>query len=237
MSDMLLSAEHLTLGYEGKSVIEDISFCVHAGDYLAIVGDNGAGKSTLVKAILGLISPMSGRIEYHGGLRHDEIGYLPQQSSVQKVFPASVEEVVSSGLISTLGHRLFPGAEDRRRVRRNLERFGMYENRRKSYQELSGGQQQKVLLARAFTAAGRMLLLDEPVSGLDPHSSYELYRTIDSLNSSGCTIIMVTHDIHPALNSASHVLHIGESTFFGTKDEYFRSQEGMNFIKEAGCHV
>lgn len=237
MSDMLLSAEHLTLGYEGKSVIEDIGFCVNAGDYLAIVGDNGAGKSTLVKAILGLISPMSGRIEYHDGLRHDEIGYLPQQSSVQKVFPASVEEVVSSGLISTLGHRLFPGAEDRRRVRRNLERFGMYGSRRKSYQELSGGQQQKVLLARAFTAAGRMLLLDEPVSGLDPHSSYELYRTIDSLNSSGCTIIMVTHDIHPALNSASHVLHIGESTFFGTKDEYFRSQEGMNFIKEAGCHV
>ena len=237
MSEVLLNAEHLVLGYEGKSVINDISFSVHSGDYLAIVGDNGAGKSTLVRAILGLIPPMDGKIEYLGGLRQNEIGYLPQQSMLQKSFPASVEEVVSSGLISTLGRRLFPSRDERERVKENLETFGMYDKRRHSFQDLSGGQQQRVLLARAFTAARRMLLLDEPVSGLDPHSTYELYRTIEDLNRAGYTIMMVTHDIHPALNSASHVLHIGESFFFGKKDAYFESREGINFIKEAGCHV
>lgn len=237
MSNTLIEARSLTLGYEGKSVIKNVDFVVSSGDYLVIVGDNGAGKSTLVRAILNLITPMSGKIEYHNGLKHNEIGYLPQQSSVQRMFPASVEEVVSSGLISTLGSRLFPSRSDKMRVKANLERFGMYGLRRRSYQELSGGQQQRVLLARAFTAAKRVLLLDEPVSGLDPHSSYELYRMIDDLNRSGYTIIMVTHDIHPALNSASHVMHIGGSYYFGTKEEYFDSKEGRNFIREAGCHV
>lgn len=233
---MLIKAEDLCLGYEGRSVAQDISFEISEGDYLCILGENGAGKSTLVKAVLGLHSPLSGKISFAPGFSNKEIGYLAQQTRIQQSFPASVSEVVMSGMVNRLGRRFRYSRSQKDEAMENLEKMGIGELRRKSFQELSGGQMQRVLLARALCAAKKVLLLDEPVAGLDPHTSSELYSIVDGLNRGGMTIIMVTHDIHPALNSASHVLYLGAGFFFGRKDDYFDSEPGRRFLKEAGHH-
>ncbi len=233
---MLIKAENLCLGYEGRSVAQDISFEISEGDYLCILGENGAGKSTLVKAVLGLHAPLSGKISFAPGFSNRGIGYLAQQTRIQQSFPASVSEVVMSGMVNRLGRRFRYSRSQKDEAMGNLEKMGLGELRRKSFQELSGGQMQRVLLARALCAAEKVLLLDEPVAGLDPHTSSELYSIVDRLNRGGMTIIMVTHDIHPALNSASHVLYLGAGFFFGKKDEYFDSKPGRRFLKEAGHH-
>lgn len=230
----LIEAEKLTLGYEGQSVIDNISFSVDEGDYLCIIGDNGAGKSTLVKAVLSLHEPLAGRLSFH--FDRKDIGYLPQSSAIDVNFPTSVSEVVLSGFISHLGRRFFYPASMRKKADENLDRMGILNLRNRSFQELSGGQRQRVLLARALCAANRLLLLDEPAASLDVHSASELYRLIDQLNSDGMTVMMVTHDIHPAINSASHILHLGGENFFGTRDEYFSSEIGRDYLKEAGHH-
>lgn len=230
----LIKAEDLKLGYEGQVVTSGISFKIESGDYLCIIGDNGAGKSTLIKAILGLHEPLSGRLEFF----HDRksIGYLPQRSDVRRSFPASVREVVYSGAVNSLGRRFFLSRSDKQRALENLKKMGLEGLENHSFQDLSGGQQQRVLLARALTSAKKILLLDEPVSGLDVHTASELYETIVNLNREGMTIIMVTHDIHPALNSASHILHLGKNFFFGKREEFFKSEAGRVYLKEAGHH-
>ena len=233
---VLIKGEHIDLGYEGEAIVKDISFSISEGDYLCILGENGAGKSTLVKAILSLHAPLKGEIEFSPQIRKNEIGYLPQQSSAQKNFPASVEEVVLSGRVNSLSHKFFYTKEDRKIALSNLSRLGIENLRRKSFSELSGGQMQRVLLARALCACKKLLLLDEPVTGLDPHTTSEFYRMVDDLNDDGLTIIMVTHDIHPALNSADHVMYLGRGYFYGRKDDYFKSEMGMRFLKEAGHH-
>lgn len=230
----LIEARKLTLGYEGQAVVKDIDFTLDEGDYLCVVGDNGAGKSTLVKAILGLIRPMAGQLDFH--VPSGSIGYMPQSMQGDRNFPTSVWEVALSGAVNKLGHHFFHGAQARSRTRDNLERMGMWEMRKRSFQELSGGQRQRVLLARALVAAQSILLVDEPVAGLDIHSASELYALIDSLNREGMTIMMVTHDIHPALNSASHILHLGHECFFGPKADYFASRIGQRYLEEAGHH-
>ena len=232
----LIKGEHIDLGYEGMAIVRDISFRIDEGDYLCILGENGAGKSTLVKAILSLHAPLKGEIEFSPQIRKNEIGYLPQQSSAQKSFPASVEEVVLSGRVNSLSHKFFYTKEDRKIALSNLSRLGIENLRRKSFSEISGGQMQRVLLARALCACKKLLLLDEPVTGLDPHTTSEFYRMVDDLNDDGLTIIMVTHDIHPALNSADHVMYLGRGYFYGRKDDYFKSEMGMRFLKEAGHH-
>lgn len=233
---VLIKGEHIDLGYEGEAIVKDISFSISEGDYLCILGENGAGKSTLVKAILSLHAPLKGEIEFSPQIRKNEIGYLPQQSSAQKSFPASVEEVVLSGRVNSLSRKFFYTKEDRKIALSNLSRLGIENLRRKSFSELSGGQMQRVLLARALCACKKLLLLDEPVTGLDPHTTSEFYRMVDVLNDDGLTIIMVTHDIHPALNSADHVMYLGRGYFYGRKDDYFKSEMGMRFLKEAGHH-
>lgn len=230
---VLIKGEHIDLGYEGEAIVKDISFSISEGDYLCILGENGAGKSTLVKAILSLHAPLKGEIEFSPQIRKNEIGYLPQQSSAQKSFPASVEEVVLSGRVNSLSHKFFYTKEDRKIALSNLSRLGIENLRRKSFSELSGGQMQRVLLARALCACKKLLLLDEPVTGLDPHTTSEFYRMVDDLNDDGLTIIMVTHDIHPALNSADHVMYLGRGYFYGRKDDYFKSEMG-NEIFEGG---
>ena len=231
---VLIKGEHIDLGYEGEAIVKDISFSISEGDYLCILGENGAGKSTLVKAILSLHAPLKGEVEFSPQIRKSEIGYLPQQSSAQKSFPASVEEVVLSGRVNSLSHKFFYTKEDRKIALSNLSRLGIENLRRKSFSELSGGQMQRVLLARALCACKKLLLLDEPVTGLDPHTTSEFYRMVDDLNDDGLTIIMVTHDIHPALNSADHVMYLGRGYFYGRKDDYFLSDMGRVFLKEAG---
>ena len=218
-----LTCQNLRVGYDGKSVLQDLSFDVFAGDYLCIVGENGSGKSTLMKTILGLQPPISGRILTGDGLRKNEIGYLPQQTVVQKDFPASVREIVLSGCQGRCGSRPFYNKEEKQLAEENIRKMQIDKLSKRCYRELSGGQQQRVLLARALCATQKMLLLDEPVSGLDPKVTAEMYRLIDELNHrDGITIIMISHDIKAAMKYASHIVHIGEKAFYGTKQEYER---------------
>lgn len=215
-----LSCRNLTIGYDSKIIVRNLNFEVSAGDYLCIVGENGSGKSTLMKTILRLLKPFEGKILTGEGLLADEIGYLPQQTFVQKDFPASVQEIVLSGCQSRCGKRPFYNKEEKKLAVQNMEKMGISHLAKKCYRELSGGQQQRVLLARALCATQKMLLLDEPVSALDPGAQKEMYELIEQLNSDGITIIMISHDVEAALQYASHVLHIGEEIFFGTKDEF-----------------
>lgn len=230
-----LTCEDLSVGYDGKEVLTSLSFSVNAGDYLCIVGENGSGKSTLMKTILGLRSPLGGKIYTGDGLNQNEIGYLPQQTVVQKDFPASVEEIVLSGCQSRCGLRPFYRKEEKQLAAENMAKMGIDGFARRCYRELSGGQQQRVLLARALCATRKMLLLDEPVSGLDPKVTAEMYRLIQSLNrDDGITVIMISHDISAALEYASHILHIGDSIFFGTKQDYLQSGRGKGFFGVEG---
>ena len=217
-----LTCENLTLGYEGREIISDLSFSVNSGDYLCIVGENGSGKSTLMKTILGLHSPMKGKITTGDGLKQTEIGYLPQQTLVQKDFPASVREIVISGFQGKCGLRPFYTKEEKRQALENMKKMRIDDLQKRCYRELSGGQQQRVLLARALCATKSMLLLDEPVAGLDPRVTAELYSMISQLHKEGITVIMISHDIEAALRYATHILHIGREVFFGSKETFKR---------------
>lgn len=228
------SLNKIGFSYEGKVVLEDIHFSVEKGDYLCIVGENGAGKSTLLKGILGLKKPSEGEIILGDGLKRQDIGYLPQQTEAQKDFPASVYEVVESGCLNKLSVFPFYRKEDKKRVEDAL-RFLNIENLRKScYRELSGGQQQRVLLARALCAGSKLLILDEPVAGLDPKAQTELYDLIDRLNKElKITIIMVSHDVKEIVQRAKHILHLAhKQLFFGEAEKYRESELGKNFVKD-----
>lgn len=226
----LLSVENLSLGYDSKVIVENLNFTVNKGEYLCIVGENGSGKTTLMKTLLDLQKPISGRVIIGEGLEKNEIGYLSQQTTVQKDFPASVREIVLSGCQGKLGLRPFYNKEEKQLAKKNMARMGISSLAKSSYRELSGGQQQRVLLARALCSTGKILLLDEPVAGLDPKVTLEMYRLIADLNEEGITIIMISHDIAAAVNYADHILHIGNKIFFGTKDEYMKSEVGKFFL-------
>ncbi len=228
----ILQCENLAFGYDGATVLEGVRFALNAGDYLCVVGENGSGKSTLIKGLLGLKTPEKGAIRFGEGLKSTEIGYLPQQTQIQRDFPASVREVVLSGRLNSLGRRLRYNKEDREIAARNMERMNVEELADRSYQELSGGQQQRVLLARALCATKKLLLLDEPVTGLDPIATGELYNFIKLINlCDGITVIMVSHDIPAAVRYATHILHLGhEQLFFGTSAEYKRSSLARRFL-------
>ena len=229
-----LTCENLSLGYEGNAIVQGLNFTVNAGDYLCIVGENGSGKSTLMRTILGLHAPLSGKILLGDGLRPNQIGYLPQQTAVQKDFPASVKEIVLSGCQGRCGLRPFYTAAEKRLAEENMDRLGISGYKNRCYRELSGGQQQRVLLVRALCATQKLLLLDEPVSGLDPKVTAELYALIEALNKEGITIIMISHDIAAALRYAGKILHMDETIFFGTKSDYLHSGAGGRFA--AGPH-
>ena len=229
----LLTCENVTLAYEGKPIVSGLNFQVRQGDYLCIVGENGSGKSTLVKSLLGLHKPLSGTILLGKGLQHHEIGYLPQQTAVQRDFPASVWEVVLSGCLNSCGGKIFFPTSARNKARAAIQQLSLESILRKSYQELSGGQQQRVLLARALCATQKMLLLDEPTAGLDPLVTKEMYSLLSNLNQKkGITILMVSHDIAGAVEYASHILHLGGTQlFFGTTAEYMHSPLGCAFAE------
>lgn len=225
----ILTCRDLSLGYDGNAILEPLNFSVENGDYLCIVGENGSGKSTLMKTILGLNSPISGQVLTGEGLRQTEIGYLPQQTEAQKDFPASVWEIVLSGFQNQCGMRPFYRRAEKERAERALERLGIVPLRNRCYRELSGGQQQRALLARALCATTKLLFLDEPVTGLDPAVTAELYRLIRDLNEEGITIIMISHDISAAMQYAKHILHMGDSAFYGSVEEYLESEPGQRF--------
>ena len=218
-----LTCTALCLGYEGKEILSNLSFSVEAGDYVCILGENGSGKTTLMRTILGLHKPMKGSISTGDGLNRREIGYLPQQNSIQRDFPATVREIVISGFQGQCGFRPFYTREQKRRADENIELMGISHLKNRCYRELSGGQQQRVLLARALCATRKMLFLDEPVAGLDPKVTQEMYALIEKLNKElGITIIMISHDIRAAIQFSNKILHIGSEIFFGSRDEYIK---------------
>lgn len=228
----LLTCENASFAYEGKAAARNINFTVEGGDYLCIVGENGAGKSTLMKGLLKLKAPIGGNIRLSDGLRADEIGYLPQQTEVQKDFPASVYEVVLSGCLNRLKGRPFYGRAEKELAAEKMEQLGITALKSRAYRELSGGQQQRVLLARALCATQKMLLLDEPAAGLDPLVTAELYELIAKINRElGLTVVMVSHDINSVMQYANKVLHLAtEQLFFGSVAAYRTSAVGARFL-------
>ncbi len=231
----LINVNNVSLGYEGKPIVTDLNFSVNKGDYLCIVGENGSGKSTLMKTLLGQKHVISGRIEFSDSLKQNEIGYLPQQTEVQKDFPASVKEIVRSGCINSGGIFPFYSKEQKKSAVENMERLGISDLANRCYRELSGGQQQRVLLARALCATKKLIVLDEPVAGLDPVVTKNLYSLISQINKDGITVIMVSHDMNAAVEYASHILHISHKPmFFGTKEDYLKSDICRFFTSNGG---
>ena len=217
----LIRLNNATVSYEGDLAAENVSFSVEKGDYLVILGENGSGKSTVMKAMLGLVKLKSGEVIHSDGLKKNGVGYLPQQTRIQRDFPASVEEVVQSGVVNRLGRRLFPGREEKQRARQQMERLEIWEMRKRPYRALSGGQQQRVLLARALCATDSLLLLDDPVTGLDPETTAEMYEIIRNINRQGVAIVTVSHDVGQALRDAKHVLVMERTVrFYGETEAY-----------------
>lgn len=232
----LLKLTDVSVGYEGKAVASHLSFTLHEGDYLCIVGENGAGKSTLMKTLLNLRAPIEGSIVFSDAIARNEIGYLPQQTQVQRDFPATVWEVVLSGCLNRSGLNPFYSKAQKQTAEDWIARLDITDLKKRSYRALSGGQQQRVLLARALCATKKLIVLDEPVAGLDPIVTADLYALIQRINrENGITVIMVSHDIGAALQYATHILQVsGDSNFFGTVEEYRQSELGKLFLGKAG---
>ncbi|WP_410496189.1 metal ABC transporter ATP-binding protein [Cellulosilyticum sp. ST5] len=228
----LITCKEVKMGYEGKIILDNVNFTVNQGDYLCIIGENGSGKSTLMKGLLKLKSALGGKIGYGEGLVANQIGYLPQQTDIQRNFPASVYEVVLSGRLNQLGWRPFFNNKDKKVVLEKMEWMGIKHLKGQSFQELSGGQQQRVLLARALCATQKLLLLDEPVAGLDPVVTAEMYDLIKTINEKhDITVIMISHDIEAAIKYASHILQLGnKQLYFGTTKDYLNSDIGRTFV-------
>ncbi len=228
----LIRCENVSIGYEGQIVVKDLNFQIASGDYLCIVGENGSGKSTLVKSLLGLKSVEKGQIIFGDGLRQTEIGYLPQQTDVQKDFPASVYEVVVSGRLNSRGICPFYTSADKKTAFEKMKMLGIEDLSGQCFRDLSGGQKQRALLARALCATKTLLLLDEPVTGLDPIVTAEFYELIQRINKeSGIAVVMVSHDIESAVKYATHILHLQEKVlFFGTAEDYQKSRVGRTFL-------
>lgn len=220
-----IECKDVTLSYDGRRVLGNTSFNVERGDYLLIVGENGSGKSTLIKALLSLKRPTGGEIIFGDSLKKGKMGYLPQQTSIQKDFPATVREVVLSGRLAKGPFKPFYSKADRKAAAENMEKMGISDIADACYRDLSGGQKQRVLLARALCSAEEMIILDEPVSGLDPLVTKEIYKIIEKLNTEdGMTVIMISHDITSALGYATKILHLDHSVkFFGSKEDYISS--------------
>lgn len=228
----LITCEHVDFGYENHDAVIDVTMEIDQGDYLCIVGENGSGKSTLMKGILGLLKPTAGTLVIEETLKRTGIGYLPQQTAAQKDFPASVSEVVQSGCLSRRGNLPFYTREEKRLAAECMEKLGIAPLRRHCYRELSGGQQQRVLIARALCATSKLLLLDEPITGLDPSAIQEFYGILRRLNQEeGVTVLMVSHDIQNVVGQANKILHLQQRVlFYGSVEEYRQSDIGRRFL-------
>lgn len=231
----LLKVKDLTLGYDGKVIVKGLGFCVNEGDFLSIIGENGTGKTTLVKGLLGLIPKISGEIEFGEGISQSHIGYLGQKNQISKDFPASVYEIVMSGFLNSNRFGLFYTKEQKKEAQLLMDRVGITSIRNSSFSQLSGGQQQRVLLCRALCATKKLILLDEPATGLDPIATAEFYTLLQKLNSEGVTVIMVSHDVTGAIKMSSNILYLGkDATFYGTTHQYLHSNVGKGLLLE-GC--
>ena len=223
----LIKCENVSIGYEGQTIVRDLNFEIGQGDDLCIVGENGSGKSTLVKSLLGLKAVDSGKIEFGDGLKQKEIGYLPQQNDFQKDFPASVYEVVLSGRLNSRGFRPFYTATDKAEAAEKMEMLGITDLRGQCFRDLSGGQKQRVLLARALCATKKLLLLDEPVSGIDQNGMELFFKTMDYLKKHyDLAIILISHDLDYVARYADHVVLLDKTVLRqGTVKEVYESSE------------
>lgn len=215
----LIRFENLSLRYGNRVLFKDLNFSIYEGDYFCIAGENGSGKTTLMNAILGMKEPASGKITMSNDIKNG-IGYLPQQKSLQKDFPASVYEVVISGFQKKRGFRPFYNNKEKEIADKNMKRLGILDIKKQCFSELSGGQQQRVLISRALCATDKIILLDEPVTGLDKETTEEMYKIINELNDAGVTIVMISHDASATIRYASRVLHLGSKVFVGTNEYY-----------------
>ncbi len=231
----LIQCSHVDFGYENQDAVVDVTMDVNPGEYVCIVGENGSGKSTLMKGLLGLLKPTGGIISVSDELKKSGIGYLPQQTAAQKDFPATVREVVLSGCLSRRGSWPFYSGKEKRLAVKNMERLGIMGIAGKCYRELSGGQQQRTLIARALCATDKLLIMDEPITGLDPSAIAEFYEIIRKLNrEEGVAILMVSHDVANVVKEADKILHLKRKVlFYGTTKEYLKSDAG--YIYKGGA--
>ena len=229
---LLLKCEHVDFGYENQDAVIDVSLEVSTGDYICIVGENGSGKSTLMKGILGLLKPTEGKIEISEELKQAGIGYLPQQTAAQKDFPATVFEVVISGCLGKRGNRPFYSPKEKQTALSNLERLGIADLKKSCFRDLSGGQKQRALIARALCATDKLLILDEPITGLDPSAIQDFYNIIRKLNrEEQVAILMVSHDMANIVRQAGKILHLQQKAlFWGTVQDYLKSGIGNQFL-------
>ena len=229
---LLLKCEHVDFGYENQDAVIDVSLEVSTGDYICIVGENGSGKSTLMKGILGLLKPTEGKIEISKELKKAGIGYLPQQTAAQKDFPATVFEVVISGCLGKRGKRPFYSPKEKQTALSNLERLGIADLKKSCFRDLSGGQKQRALIARALCATDKLLILDEPITGLDPSAIQDFYNIIRKLNrEEQVAILMVSHDMANIVRQAGKILHLQQKAlFWGTVQDYLKSGIGNQFL-------
>jgi zinc transport system ATP-binding protein len=237
ITDTVVCCQDACFGYDGHIVVRELNFTVHKGDYLCIVGENGSGKSTLVKGILRLISPMRGSIVFGAEFGKNGVGYLSQQTAAKKDFPAGVYEIVVSGNAGTMGLRPFYSRKEKQAAEENMRRLGINGLRERCFRELSGGQQRRVLLARALCASRNLLVLDEPAAGLDPLVTSDVYALLKNINQEmGVTIIMVSHDIEAAAKYAHSILHVkNKQCFFGSAEEYPQSDAGRElYVRHIG---
>lgn len=232
----LLKCTNLTVRYDDRTVIEDLSFSIGYGDYLCIVGDNGAGKSTLIKCMLGLKQISGGELVFADDVKRNQIGYVSQNLEVNNDFPASVKEIILSGCLNRHGISPFYSKDEKARADEVLNKLGLADMADLCFANLSGGQKKRVLLARALMASEKLLILDEPVAALDPIATEEFYQTMHTLNKEGMTLVMVSHDIHSAVHRATHILHLSNQmpNFFGTKEEYLASSVGHTYLGDHG---
>lgn len=220
-----ITCRDLTIGYGSRIILKHLNFTVNEGDYLCIIGENGSGKSSLMRTILNLQNPINGQILYDHQIQQNGIGYLPQQTSRQKDFPASVREIVLSECDRRSGFHPFYHASDKKKAVTAMQQLKITHLAHRCYRELSGGQQQRVLLARALCATKKILFLDEPVSGLDPEVTADFYALIRHLNRrEGITILMISHDLQATAADATHILHLGTPFFYGLASDYFHSE-------------
>lgn len=228
----LLVCNHVDFGYENTDAVVDVSMEVNPGDYLCIIGENGSGKSTLMKGLLGLLKPTAGSIQIADELKKTGIGYLPQQTAAQKDFPATVYEVVLSGCLSRRGNRPFYSKEEKNLAVANMKKLGILDLQKSSYRDLSGGQQQRTLIARALCATSQLLILDEPISGLDPAAIQDFYHLIKRLNrEEHVAILMVSHDIQNIVSEANKILQMDQHVaFYGPTEEYVKSDAAKAFL-------
>lgn len=232
MNQPLLKCESVDFGYENYDVVKDVSMEVNQGDYLCIVGENGSGKSTLMKGLLGLLKPTGGTITMSDDLRKSGIGYLPQQTPAQKDFPATVYEVVLSGCLGKRGNRPFYSSAEKQVAELNMEKLGITELQKSCYRDLSGGQKQRTLIARALCATDKLLILDEPITGLDPSTTQDFYRVIRHLNrDEKVAVLMVSHDIQNIVTQAKKILQLKQTVqFYGPVEEYRMTEFGKEFL-------